>query len=70
MDHKNLIQWILVKLQRAIKIIVWWEYKAPPSSDNSFNLEINYFDNARILVKLDGNYLKQKRNIYTSTSGK
>ena len=39
--------------------------KDPPSSDNSFNLEINYFDNARILVKLDGNYLKQRSNVYT-----
>ena len=44
--------------------------KAPSSSDNRFNLEINYFGNARILVKLDENYLKQKSNIYTSACGK
>ena len=35
------------------------------TSDNSLNLGINYFDNAKIRVKFDGNCLKQEKVPFT-----
>ena len=33
--------------------------KPPSTSDNSLNPRINYIDNAKIQMKLDGNWFKQ-----------
>ena len=39
--------------------------KPPSITNNSLNPGINYFDNARIWVKFEGNCLKQEQVIFT-----
>ena len=48
-----------------IKRFVWESIKPPSMSSNSLNPEINYFDNARIRGKFDGNCLKQDKVTFT-----